>query len=110
MKVMIHAPAGTASLRIQGGDFTSMSSDTRRFPTCKIESFSESEISVSQTVSDDGEGTDHFHFDLNWERHPLSSMVIIAQTTTGATMVVVIGEKVVRVGENEEKTVLDLLG
>lgn len=110
MKVMIHAPAGTASLRIQGGDFTSMSSDTRRFPACKIDSFSESEISVSRTAPDDGKGTDHFHFDLNWERHPLSSMEITAQTTTGATMIVVIGERVVRVGQNEEKPVLEILG
>ena len=110
MKVLIHAPSGTATLTISGGDFTSMSSDTSRFPACKIDSFSKSEISVSHTAPDDGDGTDHFHFNLDWEQHPLSSGSIDAETTTGATMAVIIGRETTRVGQNESKNVLQWFG
>ena len=110
MKVMIHAPAGTATLKIAGGEFTSMSSDTLRFPACKIESFSRYEISVSNTRPDDGASSDHFHFTLDWERYPSNSASIVAQTTTGATMIVVLGEKVVQIGQNESKQVLSIIG
>lgn len=110
MKVLIHAPTGSAVLTISGGFFSSMKSDTRSFPACTIESFSESEIKISHTKPDDGNGTDHFHFDLNYERHHLSSGSIDAKTTTGATMVIFFGQKEVRLGQNESQNVTQWFG
>jgi hypothetical protein len=106
MRVLINAPTGTATLRIEGGKFTSMFSDTRFFPACRIESFSEREIRVSETKADEAVGSDSFHFTVEWEPLLEASGQITAKTTAGATMIVQLdGSELVRIGERETRTV-----
>jgi hypothetical protein len=106
MRVLIHAPTGTARLTIEGGKFTSMFSDTRFFPACRVESFSEGEIRISETKADDAGGNDGFHFNLDWEPLLGACGKISATTTVGATIIVnVRGAELVRINENESRTV-----
>jgi hypothetical protein len=106
MRVLINAPTGTATLRIEGGKFTSMFSDTRFFPACKIESFSEREIRISETRADEAVGSDSFHFTVEWEPLLEASGMITAATTAGATMILQLdGSPLVRLGESDTKTV-----
>jgi hypothetical protein len=106
MRVLIDAPTGTARLTIDGGKFTSMYSDTRFFPACRVEAFSEREIRISQTKADDLNGQDSFHFTLQWEPLLGASGKISAATTAGATMIVQIRDAdLVRIGEDESRLI-----
>lgn len=106
MRVLINAPAGTARLSIESGKFTSMFSDTRFFPACRVESFSEREIRISETKSDEIGGSDGFHFTVEWEPLLKTDGKITAVTTAGATMVVQRGDGgLVRLKENDSQVI-----